>query len=80
MGDVMIPVVGQRVTLKRDVERFPHFIARAGLTGTVSTSVAGEFLSVRMDAPLDGAEDWDNEVQWIDADMDWIGGDLEVTL
>ena len=61
------PVVGQRVALARDVERYPNFIARQGMMGTIVGNDGG-MLRVRMDDPLPGAEDWDNEVQWLWAD------------
>ena len=60
--------VGDRVTLRRDVERFPDFIAQAGMTGTVCTvedGVEGDsLLAVRIDQPIAGAEGWKNEVHW----------------
>lgn len=74
--------VGDRVKLKRDAERFPHFIARAGMTGTVVT-VEGKnyipecFMAVRMDVKIVGAESWDNEVQWFEGTGDPLD-DLEL--
>ena len=55
--------VGTRVKLKHDVDRYPHFIAGAGSTGTVTHS-DGRTLCVRMDEAVSGAETWDNEVVW----------------
>jgi len=55
--------VGQRVRLRRNVERYPHFIAGAGLTGTVSY-VDAAMVGVTMDEHIDGCETWDNEVMW----------------
>lgn len=68
---------GTRVRLTRDVERYPHFIAEAGETGTVTQN--DEMFNVRLDSHLPGAEEWDNEVQWsvIDHDQD-PSGDVEV--
>lgn len=68
--------VGARVVLLRDVERFPSFIAAAGLTGTVVENTT--LLGVRMDEPLAGAEEWDNCVQWVwgDEEPGVIEGDL----
>ena len=57
------PPEGARVRLTQAIDRFPDFIAPAGLTGTVVESTAHMF-AVRMDAPLEGAEEWDNEVCW----------------
>lgn len=53
---------GAYVRLKRDVERFPDFIARAGTTGVVVSD--GDTFAVRMLMWLRGAEEWGNEVQW----------------
>lgn len=71
--------MGDRVRLRRDVERYPHFIARAGMTGTVVIA-DHDTIAVRMDEHLDGCEEWDNEVIWSD-DMDLlqdVDGDCEV--
>lgn len=54
---------GSRVRLKRDVERYPHFVAPEGLTGTV-VECEEEIVSVRLDEPVEGAEEWDNQVHW----------------
>lgn len=54
---------GDRVRLTRNVDRYPHFIAPAGATG-VLTSCDNDLWAVRLDLKVDGAEDWDNEVQW----------------
>jgi len=59
---------GTRVALKHDVDRYPHFIAAAGSVGTVVSTGDDRVFAVRLDEPLAGAEDWDNEVQWTDAD------------
>ncbi|HSE46937.1 MAG TPA: hypothetical protein VLA89_16580, partial [Gemmatimonadales bacterium] len=55
--------VGDRVVLRREVERFPHFTVTAGMTGEVVLIEAGN-LHVRMDEPIVGAEEWDNEIIW----------------
>lgn len=68
--------VGSRWRLTRDVERFPHFIAAAGLTGAIESD-DGEAVYLKLDAPLDGAEDWDNCVQWVRADGDNPLADME---
>lgn len=54
---------GERVELIRDVDRFPHFIAKGGMVGTV-TEATDDLVGVRMDDHLAGAEEWDNEVCW----------------
>lgn len=55
--------VGTRVRLTRDVERYPHFVAEAGMEGTV-TEVSEERVAVQLDDPVPGAEEWDNEIHW----------------
>lgn len=61
-------IVGERVEIVRPVERFPFFIANPGLRGTV-TEANKYCVAVRLDEPLVGAEEWDNEVHWL-ADYD----------
>lgn len=58
-----LPAVGSRWKLKRDVDRFPHFVAPAGAEGTI-TDTYDSNISLRLDEPLAGAEEWDNEVVW----------------
>ena len=53
---------GTRFRLIREVDRFPDFVARPGLTGTV-TAVSGGIRG-RIDQPLLGARAWDNELHW----------------
>jgi hypothetical protein len=55
---------GKRVVLKRDVDRYPDFIAPAGLTGLI-VEMEPDFIRVKMDLPVKGAEQWDNEVHWM---------------
>jgi hypothetical protein len=75
-----LPLVGQRVRLARDVERFDSFIAAAGLTGTVTESDAehGAVVYVQMDEHLPGAEPWDNCIQWAEDYVADLPGDLEL--
>jgi hypothetical protein len=54
---------GDRVTLTRDVERFPHFIARAGSVGVV-TLITDDQVIVTMDELIPGCEEWDNGIVW----------------
>lgn len=56
---------GTRVRLTQDVERYPHFVAPQGAKGTVTKS-RDDLVAVQLDEPLNGAEEWDNEVQWFD--------------
>jgi hypothetical protein len=53
--------IGSRVALAQDIDRFPHFIANKGEMGKV-VDVTDDFVSVKMDNHISGAEEWDNEV------------------
>lgn len=55
---------GTRVRLLHAEERYPHFIAPQGATGTVVDR--GMNLAVRLDETVEGAEEWENEVHWFD--------------
>lgn len=68
---------GDRIRLARPVDRFPHFVAPEGATGTV-TEVSDTLVLVRMDETLQGAEEWDNHVAWSVADGDTPGLDIAV--
>lgn len=54
---------GQRVQVARDLDFLPFFKLKAGQTGTVHfvNDERGN-CSVKMDDPIDGCEQWDNEV------------------
>lgn len=69
---------GDRVRLRRDVERYPHFIAPAGALGTVVDIGDPAIYSVRLDEPVAGAEDWSNEVHWQLDTGEEPGDDLEL--
>lgn len=59
------PPVGTRVRLTRNVSREPLFSVSAGTTGVVAVPPGPNVIyAVRMDDPIDGAEDWDNEIWW----------------
>lgn len=62
----MIPA-GWRVVLVRDVERFPHFIARKGMKGTV-VECSAKMARVRMDDHLEMYSEWNNEIHWYEDD------------
>ena len=69
---------GTVVRLRRDVERFPDFIARAGVTGVV-VRVDSDAITVRLFMWLRGAEEWGNEVQWYrDSMLGEASDDMEV--
>lgn len=69
-----LPATGTRVRLTVDVDRYPHFVAPKGATGTVKNpSRRGglpvhvgdpNIFAVCLDETLAGAEDWNNEVHW----------------
>jgi hypothetical protein len=61
---------GDRVRLRRVVERYPF-----AAVGTVTRSEP-DLLSVRLDAPVAGLEEWANEIWWEEADSP--SEDLEV--
>jgi hypothetical protein len=69
--------VGTRVRLRRDVDRFPHFLARAGAWGTVTMNHEG-MVAVHMDEQIPGAETWDNEIVWYEEQGHDPRRDLEV--
>lgn len=60
---IQLPAVGSRWRLRHNVDRYPHFIAPEGAYGTV-TDTYDSNISLKLDEPLAGAEDWDNEVVW----------------
>lgn len=61
-NNVPIPT-GYRFALNQDVDRFPDFIARQGMTGTVKL-VDDHGIWARMDQHIAGCEQWDNELHW----------------
>jgi hypothetical protein len=62
-----LPPFGARFQLTEPVERFPHFLAPAGATGTI-VEASEHVISLHMDEYLAGAEPWDNEVTWTEDD------------
>ncbi len=59
---IKLPPDGTRVRLTEEIERYPHFIVRAGMLGTVRRS--GGVFEVRLDETVPGAEEWDNCIVW----------------
>jgi hypothetical protein len=55
--------LGSRVRLLAPVDRFPDFVAPPGATGTVVETGDGA-VWVRLDAPLPGAEPWNNSIMF----------------
>ncbi len=70
-------VNGQRVRLRREVDRYPHFLAPVGAVGEVVNSDETA-VWVRLDDPLEGAEPWGNEINWAEHDLERLVDDLEV--
>jgi len=64
-----LPAVGSRGRLRRPVDRFPHFVAEAGASGTV-TEATDSLIALKLDESLPGAEEWDNEVRWTSDDIE----------
>jgi len=58
-----MPKVGTKVTLARNVDRYPHARVEIGETGTVTHSDEG-FIGVTLDKIHDGLDEWDNELAW----------------
>lgn len=55
--------IGTQIMLRRSIDRFPHFVAESGSTGTV-LEFSAEYIRVKMDEPIEGCEEWDNEIVW----------------
>lgn len=64
-----LPAIGSRGRLRRSVDRFPHFVAGARATGTV-TEATDTLIALRLDETLPGAEEWDNDVCWTSDDIE----------
>lgn len=60
--------VGQRVRLRRRVERYPHAAVPEGTLGTIALIGPAEF-SIRPDIHIDGLEEWGNELRWANAEL-----------
>ena len=75
------PVIptGSRVRLIADVERYPHFIAKRGMTGVLLDNVGDypDAYAVKLDETLKGCEEWDNTVLWQDDDREYFYEQVE---
>ncbi len=71
------PAVGAKVLFVDALERYPHFTVPAGATGTVTNS-DDDYYAVKVDQPIPGAEEWDNEVIWSIGDDEEPGLDLRL--
>jgi hypothetical protein len=69
-------LVGQCIRLRQDVPRFDSFLAKAGMTGIV-TSIGEDLIAAKMDQPLSddplmqaGIEaEWGNCIHWYPMDF-----------
>ena len=55
----MILERGKKVKLLRDIDKFPHFIAKKGSTGKI-VDYNENLVSIKLDEKIEGAEHWDN--------------------
>jgi len=55
---------GYRFILRHDVDRFPDFIARSGISGTVAEVENDGTVIAVMEETIRGAEYYDNKVWW----------------
>ena len=65
--------VGQRIILAREIERFPHFAAPAGLRGTI-VQASESSIGAMMDNTIVGCEEWNNTIYWYQAGNDNFDG------
>jgi hypothetical protein len=63
---------GSRVRFTTSVERPPYFVVPCGTTGTIN-AITEDWISVRLDVPIRGAEPWGNCVHFYDAAADGAG-------
>lgn len=54
-----------RAILKRDVCRFPDFMAHSNMTGML-LCFSESFACVKMDEHIPGCEEWENCIHWND--------------
>jgi hypothetical protein len=66
------PSAGDRFILRQDVDRYPHFVAMRGMTGTVKEVLDDGAIIGIMDQPIQGAEEWSNEVWWLAGEPDFL--------
>jgi hypothetical protein len=53
--------IGERVRTLWPIDRYPHFVVAPGSAGVVTTCEQG-LCTVRLDDPVPGMEEWDNEL------------------
>lgn len=77
----LAPQVGERYRLKQDVERYPFFLAKAGMTGTIVETIVeahDDVIRLKMDETLENCTDWDNCIEWYES-WDMLGEFFEDT-
>ena len=57
------PKEGERFTLSRDVDRFPHALVPAGTSGTI-VHADKDSIGLKLDEPFEGLDEWDNGLMW----------------
>lgn len=65
-------LVGYRFMLRHDVDRFPDFVARQGMTGTVTEIQSDGSIGAKIDRQICGAEQWDNELWWYEGPSEFL--------
>ncbi len=74
----LVPMVGRCVRFRRDVERFPNFMAKAGMSGKID-EYGEDHIAVRVHQDLgEGAEEWENHVIWREETLDEFLKDVKV--
>lgn len=71
------PAVGARVLFVDQLDRYPFFTVPAGATGVVTNS-DDDYYAVKVDQPIAGAEEFDNEVIWSLGDDEEPATDLRL--
>ena len=69
--------IGQKIQLKRDIDRYPHFIANKGECGYV-VEYDSTYVAVQMELYIEGCEEWDNCICWYEHDFEDFADDVEV--
>ena len=76
-------LIGKRIRLRREVERFPDFVVWENSTGIISEikKDKGEkywSICAKMDEPIDGAKHWGNCIIWQDQYLADFEQDVEI--
>jgi hypothetical protein len=78
MCDNPTPKAGMRVKVVRKIDRYPHFVAKVDMRGTVQEAT-DSLVSVKMDDKLQDAEEWDNCIMWYaGTTLEDFWGDVEL--